>query len=288
MHVRELVELAALVSYHGPALVAGHGKLSPAGLEQYWTASRCRLERWSRGLKELTPTAAPLAMNGPGTRNACGLLEEVLASEVLTRVWTALLACYELHRSGEEASALARSILTAHLEARNRVLKLLVSGPELRVQEVLSLNRLRQRADRWTDLLVGHLSVHDDLSEFAQTPDRARDFADELRQPQSAVNGRPAWLLTLSSLRASFRTCFSADSPNPDSNAQIAAAVLSSFEPDVFDSTGLFPSLWMTRLASATVDAQVRISDLFADEARPTLSEPAFYVRTQRWPQADS
>ena len=288
MQGSDLVELAALISGETPTLLREGGRFSSAGRDAYWTAAKCRLDRWSRDLRDLTQTstATQPASRTTDNRHACGLLEEVLASEVLTRIWAALLAGYDLHRSGEDTSVFGRSILTAHLEARNRVLKLLVNGPELRVQDVLSLNRLRHRADRWTDLLIGHLSTHDDLSEFAQTPARARDFAAELSQPQALANGRPAWLLMLASLRASFQSCLTAESPNPDSNAQIAAAILACFESDIFDSTGLFPSLWMTRLASATVDAQVRITNLFAEDSRPANAQPGFLVRANRWPQS--
>ena len=52
MHARELIELAALVSAHGPVLVQSGERISSEGVEQYWTTSKVRLDRWGRSLKE--------------------------------------------------------------------------------------------------------------------------------------------------------------------------------------------------------------------------------------------
>ena len=53
MHVRDLVELAALVAVHSPVLIHGGGRVPKASIEDYWTASRCRLDRWTRLLRRL-------------------------------------------------------------------------------------------------------------------------------------------------------------------------------------------------------------------------------------------
>jgi hypothetical protein len=74
----------------------------------------------------------------------------------------------------------------------------------------------------------------------------------------------------LASLRAAFRQGPSSSSPNADLNAQIASAILSCFPPELFDATGLFRSLWLSRLTSTTCDAQGMIEDLLAlDTRRP-------------------
>ena len=58
MHCRELVELAAVVAMHSPVLTrsAPGSQLSQSGLEQYWSASKQRLEHWTRLLKEYLQT----------------------------------------------------------------------------------------------------------------------------------------------------------------------------------------------------------------------------------------
>jgi len=54
MHAHEFVELAALVAAHGPVVVRQEGRLSPTSIEEYWTASRSRLDRWNRDLKDFS------------------------------------------------------------------------------------------------------------------------------------------------------------------------------------------------------------------------------------------
>jgi hypothetical protein len=51
-------------------------------------------------------------------------------------------------------------------------------------------------------------------------------------------------------------------SPNEDLNAKIASAILSCFPSDLFDSTGLFRSLWLLRMSNVTSDVQGMIDTL--------------------------
>ena len=57
MHARELVELSAIVSAHGPVLVRGVERISASGMEEYWTASKIRMDRWGFCLREFMAKA---------------------------------------------------------------------------------------------------------------------------------------------------------------------------------------------------------------------------------------
>ena len=59
-------------------------------------------------------------------------------------------------------------------------------------------------------------------------------------------------------------------SPNGALNARIAAAVLSCFGAELFDSTGVFRSLWMLRLTNATADAEGMLEELLARDVPPS------------------
>ena len=135
------------------------------------------------------------------------------------------------------------------------------------MEAAVRLNQLRRRAERWTDLLIGYLAGLDPVSEFAFEPARADDFARDLRFMGRRPAGRQAWPLVVSSLHAAFRKGLSNESPNGDLNARIAAAILSCFPAELFDSTGQFRSLWMQRLSNATSDAQGMIADLLGPPA---------------------
>lgn len=281
MHAREMVELAALASAHGPLMI-GHAERLPAdGVERYWTASKCRLDRWSRDLKEFASGKPVLRHRRAGDCSPLRpLLEEIFTGEVLTRVWAGVLALFDRRHGQHDAEPIGRSVLVGHTEVRMRALTLLVSKSSLSSNETFALDRLRRRAERWTDLLVGHLSVTADVTEFALHPDRASEFAAELRnQPNNTA--AESWNVTLAALRSAFATSLSRVAPNSDLNAEIARSVVSCFEPSLFESTGMFRSLWLMRLASFAGDAQGMIDELFAADTNGTVKHSGKFVETQ-------
>ncbi len=264
MHARDLVELAALTSQHGPLLIASDAPLSPNGLERYWSASKCRLDRWGRALRRLTE--APAGTDSiEQTNQDLGMLEEILTGEVLARVWAAILVAHD-RRTADESSVIARSVLVGQLEARNRALSLLVNGPALASRHAVRLNRLRRRAECWSDLLVGYLDTTVDVSEFGADRNRTRNFHEDFRQHR-----RREWPLLLTSLRASFATAFDQVSPNIDLNAEIAASILCFFQSELFDATGTLRSQWVNRLMHTTDETQGLIDSLFAIDHAPAI-----------------
>ncbi|HUY90159.1 MAG TPA: hypothetical protein VMV10_15585 [Pirellulales bacterium] len=290
MHGRELVELAALASAHGLVLIRNDDASLPIeGLGQYWSASKCRLDRWSRALKAAVPSApeistpeisrlerltqSPDGAAAPSyDASLKSVLEEILLSEVLTRVWTALMAAFDERHGQTENAPVAESVLAGHAEARHGALTLLVQGPGVSSRDALALNQLRRRAERWTDLLVGHICLEHDVSRFAANPETAREFAADLRHHQAWSADNQAWPIMLASLRAAFRQKSSSASPNGDLNQRIAAGVLACLPPELFDATGLVQSLWMTRISRAADDAQGLISAMFAPEPCPGVN----------------
>jgi len=257
MHARELVELAALASMHGSAVIDNDAPLPKPSLERYWTGSKCRLDRWGRSLKQLSDGAHEA--NDEDFRQQLGVFEEIVTGDVLARVWAAVVTGHD-RRTDEDAGAVARTILVGQQEARNRALSLLVNGPLIDSEDAVRLNRLRRKAECWSDLLVGFLSTSTDLTEFAADPVRAGDFAEDFRE-----EGARAWTLLFASLRTSFVAAFEFPSPNADLNGEIAAGVISCFQPEVFDSTGLLRSLWISRLQHTTNETQCMIDALFVD-----------------------
>jgi len=263
MHARELVEVAGLVALNGPLLVRGRGAPNSTHLEQYWSSSRTRFENWSQALKGYA------ALDPQDVRHDfdCWIqiratLDEIFTSEILARVWSAVLVAHDRSAGTGLAEPIARSVLASHMESRHRALALLVLGHGVSTPQAAALNRLRRRAERWTDVLIGGLLHLSDVREFAVEPDRAEDFADDLAHQRRHPAGVHAWRLTLVSLRNSFQTGLSPLAANPDANARITASILGCFPAELFDSTGLFQSLWMLRLTANASDAQGMISEL--------------------------
>jgi hypothetical protein len=263
MHARELVEVAGLVASNGPLLVAAAPQKSSVYLEQYWATSRCRFESWNRALKY----CATLSLEDSRQEfdrwvEIRAALDEIFTSEMLTRVWTAVLVARDRHWRSDAAEPLARNVLAAHLESRQRALAILLNAEGCSPAQAVALNRLRRRVERWTDVLLGGLLNLWDVLEFAIEPQRAADFATDLARHRGHPGGQPAWQLTLISLRNAFQTGLSPLAANPDANARITASILGCFPGELFDSTGIFKSLWLLRLSANASDAQGMISDL--------------------------
>jgi hypothetical protein len=271
MQAYELAELAALVAANGPVLIRGGREIPDSRLQAYWTASRCRFDRWATALGRLR-SAAVTGPRQPGTIR--GVVEEILSGEVLARVWAATLVAYDQRRGQSLMEPVVRSVLSGQLEARHRVLTLLVDVSSVGAGEAIRLNRLRRRTERWTDTLIGYLGVEHDVSQLASAPERARDFTEDVAWQRRQKGGRFVWPLMLASLRASFRRNLGAISPNPDLNAQIAQSILACFPPEVFNASGVFHSLWLTRISDLTGDAQGLVDSLLAPE-RPSPPPPA-------------
>lgn len=275
MHARELIEVAALAALHGQTLVEHPRQVDRSGVERYWSAAKCRFDRWARALKSMSdPAAADRAAAAP-FRDA--VLEEVLTGETLSRVWAAVLSARDLRHGQSEAGVVAQSVLLGQQEAGNRALSLLLNGAAIDGASAVRLNHLRRRGERWTDLLVGVVAASEDVCRFAPDPDRAAEFAAEMRS-----NGNQARRLLLASLRASFASGMVPISPNADLNAEIAAAVVGCFDPDMFDSAGLLRSQWMARLYAAPNETQALLAALFDEphlalhqSDRPPPPEPA-------------
>jgi len=123
------------------------------------------------------------------------------------------------------------------------------------------LEDYRRRAERWTDLLVAYLVVEHDVSEFAFRPDRARDFAEDIKREERS-SGRRGWELTIRSLHHAFVNLPDPPAPNIDLNARIADSILCCFKMEMFDSVGVLQSLWMARLEHRADDASGMIAQL--------------------------
>ncbi len=283
MHARQLVEIAGIVAYHAPAVVLANQAPGTHHLDQYWASSKSRYESWSRHLKVLA-SLPPEPLNTDLDRwiELRGVLDEIFLSEMLTRVWTAVLAARDRRLGISEAEPLARSVLGTQLEARHRAMALLLHGRGLSIQQAASLNRLRRRVERWTDVLIGGMSHLGDVREFAIEPDRADDFAAALAWQRRQPGGQQAWRLTMVSLANAFQAGLCPDPANPDANARITASILGCFQAEVFDSTGSLQSLWLLRLAANTTDVQGMLSDLLHEPAVATKPPRAHALRRRR------
>ena len=263
MHARDLAELAAIVAVEAPGLIRRGARVPPRATEEYWAASKCRLDRWGRLLRQLAASAGevevPATLSWPRVEP---VIEEVLASELLARLWAATACAYDVAHGDDELAPVAQNILMGHFESRLRVLTLLADSRVVSQLAAIRLNELRRRVERWNDMLLGHLAGLIDIEPFAFDPARARDFANDLDHESAHSDPRFTSQLVLASLRASFAEGLSARSPNADLNRRIASAVSSAVQSSNCESTGLVKSLWLERLTSTASEAEFMIEEL--------------------------
>jgi hypothetical protein len=272
MHASQLVELAAYVSAHGPVLLGGEAVVSSKLLQDYWTASKLRLDSWSRELKtyETTWHNAPAHSKLARFRSLRIVIEEILASEALTRVFAAVITACDQKRSASEGEPIVSSILLGHVEARHRALTLLIHGPGVPAEDAVAVNKLRSHLERWTDLLVGYLLSAGDVAKFAAQPSRAREFAEDLTHQGAWQAGREAWTVLLASLRGGVRAMLQDASPNAQLNRQIAASVAGCFPPHTFQVGDILQSPWPERIFSIADDTEEMIEQLWSMEGIPS------------------
>jgi hypothetical protein len=262
MHARELAELAAVIAVHAQAVIRAGADVRIEVLEQYWTASKCRLDRWSRLLRQLAAAeqaTLPATLAWPRVRP---MLEEMLVSELLTRVWAATAVAHDAERGEGDLAPIARNILTGHLDVRRRLLVQLSAGSSLTKSQVAQLDQLRRRVERWGDMLLSHVAAVTDISEFAYEPERARDFAEDLDRNAVDTEREFTCQLVLLALRASFEQGLADRTPNSDLNRRIGSAILAAIREQLDDSSGLVKSAWLERMTRTANDTEGMIEEL--------------------------
>ena len=244
MHVHELSDLAALVAVHGEQLVAADAATIDRMLAAYWKASRCRLDRWCRSLSLITKHGRSRRVDA----NEIGTVEEILVSEILTRVVAALAVAHDERHAANESAPVARNIFNSHLDVKRRTVALVVA-PHRDQTQADDFLALRRQCERWTDLLLAYLTPHATVDEFAASPARVGDFAFDAREHLRSGNSSDmAATMIVAGMRSSLRRLATDRSPNADLNLEIATALVAGFAPDFFDSHGHLRSTWLERL----------------------------------------
>jgi len=252
MHCITLAELAAVISQHAPAIVYRRANIPSVAMVQYWACSRKRFELWHHTMARYT--------NAERDGDAQGLrrwwsqhivvLEEVIVSEMLTRVVATLGSALDAVSGTDEVGPITHAIHLSHLEASNRVQSLMLRGRGSRVQDAVRLNRLRTGVERWTDALVGRMCVQStDWISYGFDQDRAATHARELRgYGYGPSRDAAAWLMN-AAMRDMLSRRTSPRAALPEANQKVAESVMMMMQQDLFDGVGALKSLWMQRIA---------------------------------------
>lgn len=266
MHCVTIADLAATLSQYGPSLLDLRPNVPSEVILRYWTASRSRHELWHRAMGRYRDAQATgnyrLIRDWWGEHSL--VLEEIIVSELLTRVVAAIGAesaapgdstdqggptDHVASESHESLAAVTHGVFVAQLEASNRVGRIILDGKGAQVAELVRLNRLRYGVERWTDWLIGRVSVNLTRGyDYCIDAERAKTFCDEIEETAvSTPDDTTTWLMN-AAMRDMLVRRTSAEAALPQANHHVASSVLALFRPELFDAEGFPKSMWLRRL----------------------------------------
>jgi hypothetical protein len=183
-------------------------------------------------------------------------LEQILVSEMVTRVWCAILEGIDERLALQEYGPVGRSTHLGHLEVRHRVLRLILGAHREGPIGLWLLNQLRVHTERWTDLLLSCLPSSALAASYCFDQQRLRDFHASQECGRRGVS--PASLLI-----AAGGEVFSAraeTSPAHDElHRQVHRAILACLSDSLFSGTGVWEGNWPTRLMTVADEISVSL-----------------------------
>ena len=265
MHSVLLVDLAAVVSEHGPAILYGRDTLSPEALTHYWTATHSRFNLWHQAMARYSRAEKVNdedAMNA-WWRDHTAVLEEILVSEILSRVVAALGAGLDARASDEEISPVTHAILLNHMEASNRVHQVILKARGPAAVKAEQLNRVRQGIESWTDVLIGRMALRNtEPLQYAIDRDRATEYAEEATLQGHGVTRRTSNALMNISMHEMISQRLSTEPALPTANREVSRSVMLMLRPELFDSVGSLKSLWMHRIENSAEQTDRMLDEL--------------------------
>ncbi len=251
MHCVYLADIAAVLSEHGPSIIYRNEPVPAAAMTHYWVTSRKRFDLWHQAMARYR--MAESTGDHQRLRAWWGdhfvVLEEVLVSQILTRVISAIAAELDEKHSDDELAPVTHAIFLSHMEATNRVQQLMLRGRGISVPEAVKLNRLRRGVERWTDSLLGRMYIQaPNEIRYAIDPVRAQTYAKESRDYGDGKTRRTvAWLMN-ASMRDMLHRRTSDRPALPQANRAVASSVVQLLRPDLFDNIGVLRSLRLNRV----------------------------------------
>jgi hypothetical protein len=262
MRTADFLDQAVFLASQFEGVVRSSRRLPESALQAYWVVSRGRFDHWGRQLRRCTDLLESTHYAVvPMWRRWTPLLEEILISEMVTRLWSALLEAVDERLGVQEYAPIGHSVFGAHIDARRRVLNLLLRGRPSALPVVWQLNRRRLTAERWTDLLLSQVAERSWLADYAFDPSRVR----RLGGPEVQPGPGPAILSAVS--REVFAESAEVIEPHADLHVRMHAAMLECLGPEVCLGDGPLLSDWQARLLTLTDDAQGLLAKWFDDSA---------------------
>lgn len=263
--LRQITETAAFASARSAFLIESTAAIPEQHLHDYWKCCRGRTMDWLRKLDGLLSEASitPPEDHSRLWKTAEPLVTEVFVTEILTRVWAAILTAADLHRKDAVGGPIARNTLKGHTEARHRSLALMAHSLQVPIATMSQVDRIRRKSERWSDLLIGHLVLNYQLDEFAFESSRSLEFGQSQMREIISATDEPVWEFVLAGVRLAFSSIDGVAAPSDVWNRGIVRAILGSFPADSFDGVGTFKSVRRVRIERPQTDTD-KVIDLLS------------------------
>lgn len=261
MHASQLAQIGSWVAVHAPTLVFGNSGPQQLASVDYWTSSKCRIQRWNAALRVFNEDLEDTNSSHNPWPAISTVVEEIYVSEFLTRVWSAAVLAHDIYQESDELFGLAHSIHISHIESRNRAMRLLLGNQAANEKEFDRLNLLRRKIERWTDLFLARVTDIKIGKMFAIDEKRVTDFFEEIEESSPMVHSRRNQVL-IASFAAELGKFQSQWAANPELNRKISSSLLACFPSDRFDSLGLPKSFGLVLLEKTQHDTQLLVDKL--------------------------
>ena len=261
MHASQLAQIGSWVAVHAPTLVFGNSGPQQLASVDYWTSSKCRIQRWNAALRVFNEDLEDANSSHNPWPAISTVVEEIYVSEFLTRVWSAAVLAHDIYQESDELFGLAHSIHISHIESRNRAMRLLLGNQAANEKEFDRLNLLRRKIERWTDLFLARVTDIKIGRMFAFDEKRVEDFYEEIEESSPMMHSRRNQIL-IASFAAELGKFQSQWAANPELNRKISSSLLACFPSDRFDSLGLPKSFGIVLLEKTQHDTQLLVDKL--------------------------
>lgn len=272
LSVKSLAEVALLVSRVGRDVIADRQELPAPALREFWQRTRALQQHWTARLDAWSAQA------DPDLSQLAELGSQLFISELLTRVWSTVLLGVDRQTGCEDLSRIARNAVSGLLQVRHGVMSRLLQQPDSLATQVVEIERLRRRSDRWTDLLIGNLAGRHDLFEFAFDVERSKDFATESREYDPATGPHPVEHLVAAGLRMAFLGQLPETPLTEPAFRQLVQSILAALPQNAFHQDGSLRSILERRVSSRTLRDEPLPASLFdeptRDPAAPAVDAP--------------
>lgn len=235
MNLSYLPEFAALLAAHASDICKEPERLNDHIVGQQYIAARDRANRWMQEINRTSTTEGFSAESLlAGVHPLVDIAERVLVNDVLVRTWAAVLTLVDRVNDLQQYECFARNIHVSQMVIRHRALTRVQGSVAPTPREAEHIKTVRQKVERWTDMLLGQLDP-EVRKEFAFQPDRADDFAKTYIRRED--DRRYVWKLILSGLRNAFSNLVPDSSMVSRDDRRVLTSILAGLSPDITQLT---------------------------------------------------